>query len=175
MPPPPEREEPEVTQPPSSPSHVVAGSSGPESRMVDVSAKPVTLRTALARARVRFPRGAAAKILAEGGPKGPICEVARTAAVLAAKRTGEWIPLCHPLGLDSVQVEFEPLADDRIEIRCRASCHGRTGVEMEAMVAVSAAALTVYDMTKGLDHGIAIESIELLEKSGGRSGTWRRS
>jgi len=174
MPPPPEREEPQATGQPSL-SHVVSGSSGPESRMVDVSAKPVTLRTALARARVRFPGGAAAEILSEGGPKGPICEVARTAAVLAAKRTGEWIPLCHPLGLDSVEVEFERLAEDLIEIRCRTSCHGRTGVEMEAMVAVSAAALTVYDMTKGLDHGIAIESVELLQKSGGRSGTWHRS
>jgi cyclic pyranopterin monophosphate synthase len=142
--------------------------------MVDVSGKEPTLRIAVARARVTFPSGLLAKVLEEGGPKGPILEVARTAGVLAAKRTSEWIPLCHTLGLDAVELEFEPVSSTELEIRCRAVCRGRTGVEMEAMVGASAAALTVYDMTKGLDHGIAIARVELVEKRGGRSGVWLR-
>jgi cyclic pyranopterin phosphate synthase len=142
--------------------------------MVDVSAKPMTQREAIARAAVRFPKGILARLLEGAGPKGPVTEVARTAGILAAKRTGEWIPLCHPLALDAVDVSFERQGD-RLEIRCRAACTGRTGVEMEAMVGAAAAALTIYDMSKGLDHGIAIESIELLEKRGGRSGVWTRA
>jgi len=157
------------------PSHIAraAGSGALESRMVDVSEKPVTRREATAMAHVRFPRGVLAGLLADGGPKGPITEVSRTAGVMAAKRTADWIPLCHPLGLDAVEVEFEQKADDLLEIRCRAACTGRTGVEMEAMVGVAAAALTVYDMTKGIDHGIAIEGLRLVHKRGGRSGEWR--
>lgn len=142
--------------------------------MVDVGAKPVTARTALARATVVFPKGLLAKVLASGGPKGPVVEVARIAGVLAAKRTGGLVPLCHPLGLDHVDVEIEPAGADRLEVRCRASCAGRTGVEMEALVGASLAALTVYDMTKALDPSIAIERIELLEKTGGKRGRWER-
>ena len=141
--------------------------------MVDVGKKATTDRSAIARARVRFPRGILERVLAEGGGKGPVTEVARAAGLLAAKRTGELIPMCHPLGLDHLEIRFQP-EGDTLEIRCRAATRGRTGVEMEALVGASLAALTVYDMVKGLDHGISIGSLELLEKRGGRSGTWRR-
>jgi cyclic pyranopterin phosphate synthase len=143
--------------------------------MVDVGAKPATQRSATARARVRFSHGVLARVLAEGGPKGPIQEVARVAGIQAAKRTAEWIPMCHVLPLDVIEISFAPAGDDVLEIRCRAACTARTGVEMEAMVGASAAALAVYDMTKALDHGIAIERVELLEKRGGKSGAWRRA
>jgi len=141
--------------------------------MVDVGRKPVTDRSALARAGVRFPSGLIDGVLARGGLKGPVTEVARAAGLLAAKRTGELIPMCHPLGLDHVEIRFER-ARDVLEIRCRAATRGRTGVEMEALVGASVAALTVYDMVKALDPAISIERVELLEKSGGRSGPWRR-
>lgn len=154
-------------------SHLATGSQGASASMVDVSAKPVRSRAALARAVVCFPAGVLERVLRAQGPKGPVEEIARAAGILAAKRTGELIPLCHPLGLDHVGIEFERLDEDRLELRCRAACRGRTGVEMEALVGAALAALTVYDMSKGLDHGIRIEALELLEKRGGRSGTWR--
>jgi cyclic pyranopterin phosphate synthase len=154
-------------------SHLEAGSKGASARMVDVSRKPVSARSAIARARIVFPPGALERVLAAQGPKGPVEEVARAAGLLAAKRTGELIPMCHPLGLEHLALDFERVGPDRLELRCRAACRGRTGVEMEAMLGVAIAALTVYDMTKGLDHGIRIEALELLEKRGGRSGTWR--
>jgi cyclic pyranopterin phosphate synthase len=153
-------------------SHVVEGPEGPHAAMVDVTNKPITQREALARAVVRFPRGLLAQVLAGRGPKGPVLEVARTAAILAAKRTGDLIPLCHPLPLDGVDVEFAQLDEERLEIRCRVACTGRTGVEMEALVGASLAALTVYDMTKALSHAIEIVGVRLLEKRGGRSGEW---
>lgn len=148
----------------------------PPSRMVDVSGKAPGRREAVARARLRFPPGTLARLLAEGGPKGALTEVARTAGVLGAKRTGELIPLCHPLGLDHVEIDFEPLAQDPdvLEVRCKAVCTARTGVEMESLVGAALAALTVYDMTKGLAKGISIERLELLEKHGGKSGSWHR-
>ncbi len=155
-------------------SHIETGPEGARSRMVDVGAKEVTARRALARAVVAFPEGELTSILAGGGPKGPIEEVARVAGILAAKDTGRLIPMCHPLGLDLVEIHFEDLGGDRLEVLCRASCSGRTGVEMEAMVGASVAALTVYDMTKALSKGIRIESVELLQKTGGKSGIWRR-
>ncbi len=155
------------------PSHVADGPRGPEARMVDVGAKAVTRREAEARAVVVFPRGVRRVVLSGRGPKGPVLEVARTAAVLAAKRTDSIVPLCHSIPLDSVVVEFTPRGANELEIRVRAACTGRTGVEMEALVGASVAALTVYDMSKAVDHGIRIERVELLEKSGGRSGTWR--
>lgn len=154
-------------------SHVRRTAEGVESRMVDVSHKTPTARSALARAVVRFPAGVLQRLLAEGGPKGPIREMARAAGVLAAKRTGELIPLCHPLGLDAVDVDFREVAEDALEIRCRAACHGRTGVEMEALTGAAVAALCIYDMSKGLHKGIRIEALELLEKRGGASGDWR--
>jgi cyclic pyranopterin phosphate synthase len=142
--------------------------------MVDVGAKPVTARSATARALVRFPAGVLGAVLADGGPKGPILEVARTAGILAAKRTGELIPLCHPLALDVVEVRFREHTSRELEITCTAACTGRTGVEMEALTGAAVAALTIVDMTKALDHGISIGAVELLEKRGGRSGTWTR-
>ncbi|MBK7876598.1 MAG: cyclic pyranopterin monophosphate synthase MoaC [Planctomycetes bacterium] len=157
-------------------SHVAVDAEGRgAARMVDVGAKPVTARSALARATVRFPRGLLERVLAGRGPKGPVEEVARVAGILAAKRTGELVPMCHPLGLDVVTIEFTRPAPGRLEIRCRTACAGRTGVEMEALTGAAIAALTVYDMTKALDPSIAIETIELLEKHGGRHGPWRRS
>lgn len=154
-------------------SHLKVGSKGTSARMVDVSGKRVRARSALARAQIDFPAGMLARVLAAQGPKGPVEEVARSAGLLAAKRTGELIPMCHPLGLDHVAIEFVRAGADRLEVRCRAACRGRTGVEMEALLGAAVAALTVYDMTKGLDHGIRIEALELLEKRGGRSGTWK--
>lgn len=156
-------------------SHIEGTGAQSRSRMVDVGEKPVTKRRALARARVVFPEGVLAGVLAEGGPKGPIEEVARVAGVLAAKRTGDLIPMCHPLGLDFVEIRFEHSSPDCLEIFCETACQGRTGIEMEALTGASVAALTVYDMTKALTHGIRIEAVELLEKDGGRSGCWRSS
>ncbi|HJP03145.1 MAG TPA: cyclic pyranopterin monophosphate synthase MoaC [Planctomycetota bacterium] len=154
--------------------HLRPGPEGPESRMVDVSAKTPSQREALAGARVRFPAGVLERVLREGGPKGPITEVARTAGILAAKRTAELIPMCHPLGLDLVDVRFERADEDPdlLLIRCRAVCSGRTGVEMECLVGAGIAALTVIDMTKALSPAIAVEELRLLEKRGGKSGPW---
>ena len=143
-------------------------------RMVDVGAKPVTSRLARARARVQFPPGRIADVLSGAGPKGPIEETARAAGILAAKRTGELIPMCHPLGLDHLEISFRA-EGDLLEISCTARCEGKTGIEMEAMTGASVAALTVYDMTKALDHGIRIVDVELREKRGGKSGHWRAS
>lgn len=143
--------------------------------MVDVGGKPASARSALARARLEFPRGVLKRVLDGRGPKGPVREVAHAAGILAAKRTGELIPMCHPLGLDHVEIRFERARENVLEITCRASCTGRTGVEMEALVGAALAALTVYDMTKALDPSIAITSVELLEKDGGKSGRWRRA
>lgn len=161
-------------KPRTSPSHVRVTARGHESQMVDVGSKPVSARSASARARITFPGDVLEIALAGNAPKGPVTEVARVAGILAAKRTGDLIPMCHPLALDHVEIVFERIATNRLEIRCRASCTGRTGIEMEALVGASVAALTVYDMTKALDHGIVIEAIELLEKTGGKSGVWRK-
>lgn len=140
-------------------------------RMVDVSPKPESVRTARARAFVRMSR-ATLRALGEN-PKGNPLEVARIAGIQAAKRTSELIPLCHPLMLTHAGVEIT-LKRDGVLIEATAATTAQTGVEMEALTAASVAALTVYDMTKGLDKGIIVERIELLEKTGGRSGTWRR-
>ena len=158
-------------------SHIEGGAGSSRSRMVDISGKDCTAREAVAQARVVFPKGLLAGLLAGGGPKGPIEEVARVAGILAAKRTGELIPMCHPLGLDLVEILFQPCADDpdQLEIRCTAHCQGPTGVEMEAMTGASVAALTVYDMTKAASKGIRIACIQLLSKKGGKSGVWHAS
>jgi cyclic pyranopterin phosphate synthase len=142
-------------------------------RMVDVSAKDVTRRHAVARAFVRMASETAAAVAAGDAPKGDVLGVARLAGIQAAKQTGTLIPLCHPLGLDHVDVRAE-VADGGVAIEAEASVEGRTGVEMEAMVAASVAALTIYDMVKGIERGVSIESVELVAKSGGRSGDWRR-
>jgi len=122
---------------------------------------------------VRFPGDLCALVWSGRGPKGPIEEVARCAGLLAAKRTAELVPLCHPLSLDHLEIEIRPCAVDQLEILCRASTVAKTGVEMEALTGAAVAALTVYDMTKALDKGIRIEAVELVEKTGGKSGTWR--
>ena len=142
-------------------------------RMVDVGAKPETARRAVARAVVRMSPQTAAAVAAGDAPKGDVLQTARIAGIQAAKRTAELIPLCHPLGLDHVDVEGS-VESDAVTLVATASLTGRTGVEMEAMTAVAVAALTVYDMVKGLERGVAIESVELMEKSGGRSGHWVR-
>jgi cyclic pyranopterin phosphate synthase len=144
-------------------------------RMVDVGAKPATSRRAVARALVRMSPATAAKVLAGDAPKGDVLGTARIAGIQAAKRTGDLIPLCHPLPLDHVDVDAAvDAAAGTVTLTAEASVTARTGVEMEAMTAVSVAALTVYDMVKGIERGVEIAEIALLEKSGGRSGTWRR-
>jgi len=143
-----------------------------EARMVDVSAKAETQRTARAHAFVRMSR-ATLRALPDN-PKGNPLEVARFAGIQAAKRTSDLIPMCHPLMLTHVDVRVT-LKRDGVLIETEASTTGQTGVEMEALTAASVAALTVYDMTKALDKGMTIEQLELLEKTGGKSGTWRRS
>jgi cyclic pyranopterin phosphate synthase len=144
------------------------------SRMVDVSAKAETLREARASGLVRMRPETLALIVDRKLAKGDVREVARLAGILAAKRTGELIPLCHPLGLDAVSVGIEPEGPDALRIEATVRVVGRTGVEMEALTAVSIAALTVYDMCKAVDRGMVIEAVRLEEKSGGRSGTYRR-
>lgn len=140
-------------------------------RMVDVSGKAPTKRTARARGFVRM-RPAVLKALPEN-PKGNPLEVARIAGVMAAKRTHELIPLCHPLALSHVDVDAVVMKDG-IALEATVSTTGPTGVEMEALTAVTVAALTIYDMTKALDKGISIERVELMEKTGGKSGHYQR-
>jgi cyclic pyranopterin phosphate synthase len=145
------------------------------SRMVDVSAKDVTLRSARASGLVKMDPSTLALIVDRKISKGDVLEVARLAGIMAAKRTGELIPLCHPLGLDSVEVALGPAAADVLRIEAVVKMHGRTGVEMEALTAVSVAALTVYDMCKAADRSMVIENIQLEEKAGGRRGLYRRA
>lgn len=144
-------------------------------RMVDVGAKAVTERRATARGRVRMSAETAAALAAGDAPKGDVLGTARIAGIGAAKRTGELIPLAHPLGLDFVDVEGEvDVKSGLVTLTAEAGTTARTGVEMEAMTACAVAALTVYDMVKGLERGVSIEGIELVAKSGGRSGDWKR-
>jgi cyclic pyranopterin phosphate synthase len=144
--------------------------------MVDVSGKEPSDRRAVARAVVRMQPTTAAAVAAGDAPKGDVLASARIAGIMAAKRTAELIPLCHPLGLDHLEVDgVIDAAAGTVTLTASATVHGPTGVEMEAMTAVSVAALTVYDMVKGIERGVTIERVELLEKSGGRSGHWTRS
>jgi cyclic pyranopterin phosphate synthase len=138
--------------------------------MVDVGAKEVTHRVAVAEARVRLPRAVALALRKSGHrtKKGPVFDTAIVAGVMAAKRTHELIPFCHPLGLDNCKVEIEDQRAGEIVIRCEVSIHHRTGVEMEALTGASVAALTIYDMCKALSHDIEITGIRLLKKSGGK-------
>jgi cyclic pyranopterin monophosphate synthase len=140
--------------------------------MVDVGDKPSTDRRALARAVVRMAPETAAVVARGDAPKGDVVSTARIAGIQAAKRTAELIPLCHPLALSFVDVRIE-VRDDRVEIETEARTTGPTGVEMEALTAASVAALTVYDMVKGIERGVEIAEVSLLEKSGGRHD-WRR-
>jgi cyclic pyranopterin phosphate synthase len=143
-------------------------------RMVDVSDKAVTVRRAHASGRLRMQRATLERILSGDLPKGDVLAVARTAGIMAAKQTSSLIPLCHPLPLDAVTVQFEREADDVLRIEATITVTARTGAEMEALVAVSVAGLTVYDMCKAVDRGMQLTDVMLLEKSGGRSGVWRR-
>ena len=144
-------------------------------RMVDVGGKQVTERRAVARGRVRMSHQTAAALAAGDAPKGDVLGTARIAGIGAAKRTGELIPLAHPLGLDFVDVEGEVDTDaGLVTLTATAGTTARTGVEMEAMTACAVAALTVYDMVKGLEKGVSIEAIELISKTGGKSGDWQR-
>ena len=139
--------------------------------MVDVGGKPATARRAVASGRITMTPEALDAIRAGNAPKGDVLSAARIAGIMAAKRTGELIPLCHPLGLEAVTIDFE-YEDSAIRAVATASLTGKTGVEMEAMTAVSVALLTIYDMAKAIDKGMVIESIRLIAKSGGKSGDW---
>jgi len=144
------------------------------SRMVDVAGKPETLRTARASGVIRVEPATFGLITERRMAKGDVLEVARIAGIMAAKRTGDLIPLCHPLMLDSVELNLNPVAPDTIRIESFVKVHGRTGVEMEALTAVAVAALAVYDMCKAVDRSIVIGQIQLEEKTGGRRGVYRR-
>ena len=145
-------------------------------RMVDVSSKPVTARVAVAAATIRMRPATLAMIEANEIAKGDVLTVARVAAIQAAKRCDELIPLCHGLPLDAVDVEFDVDRDlPGIHVRCSARVVARTGVEMEAMTAASVAALTIYDMCKAVDREMQIDQLRLLRKEGGRSGLWERN
>ncbi len=141
-------------------------------RMVDVGGKAETQRVAIARGMIRMTAATLEAIRAGDAPKGDVLSTARLAGIMAAKKTGELIPLCHPLALDAVNVDFA-FVEGGVECTATATLTGRTGVEMEALTAVSVALLTVYDMAKALDKGMVIEGIRLIEKRGGKSGVWR--
>ena len=140
--------------------------------MVDVGYKPPTAREALAECVVRM-ASATLRAVREGTAKGDAIQVARVAGIMAAKRTSDLIPLCHPLPLTSVTVDFEFIKGG-VRVLARARVTGQTGVEMEALTAAAVAGLTLIDMTKGIEKGVYLETVRLLEKSGGRSGTWKR-
>lgn len=148
-----------------------------KARMVDVTGKDVTERVAVARGRVLMKRETLELILANEVKKGDVLGVARVAGIMAAKRTGELIPLCHPLNITSVEVEFEPVAAADagvVDITATAKVASKTGVEMEALTAVSVAALTIYDMCKAADKEMTLTEIRLVRKTGGKSGVFTR-
>jgi cyclic pyranopterin monophosphate synthase len=145
-----------------------------EARMVDVSDKAVTDRVAIAAGRGRMGASTLHTILAGNAKKGDVIGAARIAGIMAAKKTSDLIPLCHPVALTKVLVDISP--DDALPgltVRAEARCVGQTGVEMEALTAVSVACLTIYDMAKAIDRGMSLEAIQVIEKRGGKSGEWR--
>lgn len=141
-------------------------------RMVDVGGKRETVRSATAAGRIRMAPATLVAVREGSGPKGDVLSAARIAGIMAAKKTGELIPLCHPLALDTVSVDFA-FVEDAVEVTAKAALTGKTGVEMEALTAASIALLTLYDMAKALEKGMVIEHVRLLEKTGGKSGDWR--
>lgn len=141
--------------------------------MVDVSAKDDTVRVALAEGRVVMEPETLELILSGGLAKGDVIAVARIAGIMAAKKTSELIPMCHPIPITGVTVELEAVGPGELRIEARVKTTGKTGVEMEALTAVSVAGLTVYDMCKAVDRGMRVEGVRLLEKQGGKSGEWR--
>jgi cyclic pyranopterin monophosphate synthase len=145
-----------------------------EARMVDVSDKVATDRIAIAQGQVRMAASTLATILAGDAKKGDVIGAARIAGIMAAKKTSDLIPLCHPVALTKVVVDIAPdPALPGLSVRAEARCVGQTGVEMEALTAVSIACLTIYDMAKAIDRGMSIEAVRLIEKRGGKSGEWR--
>jgi len=144
------------------------------SRMVDVGDKPVTHRVARASGIVRMQAATRQLIMDRQLAKGDVLEVARLAGIMAAKKTGDLIPLCHPLPLDAVSIAFSEVGEDALRVESTVEVTAKTGVEMEALTAVSVAALTVYDMCKSVDRGMRVECVQLEEKSGGRSGLFKR-
>jgi cyclic pyranopterin monophosphate synthase len=142
-------------------------------RMVDVGAKPETRRRAVAGGRIAMAPAALEAIRSGEAPKGDVLAAARIAGIMAAKKTAELIPLCHPLPLDTVEVAFH-FAPEAVEVTASVGLNGRTGVEMEAITAACVALLTIYDMAKALDKAMVIGEVRLLEKHGGKSGVWRR-
>jgi cyclic pyranopterin phosphate synthase len=142
-------------------------------RMVDVADKPATVREALAECIVKMAPDTLRAVVGGTAAKGDAIQVARVAGIMAAKRTSDLIPLCHPLPLTSVTLDFE-FVPGAVRVLARARVVGQTGVEMEALTAAAVAGLTLIDMTKGIERGVSIEAVRLLEKSGGRSGTWKR-
>jgi len=144
-------------------------------RMVDVGEKPISHRVCIARGEVRMAAETLARIVEGRVAKGDVLATARIAGIQAAKRTGDWIPLAHPMPIDSVVVDLEPAADGRaLLIEVRVEAHWRTGVEMEALVATSAAGLTIYDMCKAVDREMVVDRVRLVAKRGGRSGVFVR-
>ncbi len=143
-------------------------------RMVDIGAKVPTERKAIASGRIRMAASALTAIRDGEVPKGDVLAAARISGIMAAKKTGELIPLCHPLALDAVTLDFA-FEDAAVRVTATASLTGKTGVEMEAMAACSIALLTIYDMAKAIDKGMVIEDLRLLAKSGGKSGEWKAS
>ena len=146
-----------------------------KARMVDVTAKEITEREAVAKGSIFMKRDTLKAILANEIKKGDVLGTAKIAGIMAAKKTGDLIPLCHPLNIDSVDILFEPIQKTNcIDITAIAKASGKTGVEMEALAAVSVAALTIYDMCKAMDKGMIISDIRLIKKTGGKSGTYIR-
>jgi cyclic pyranopterin monophosphate synthase len=145
-----------------------------EARMVDVSSKPITQRVAVAEGRVAMAAATLRQVLDRKIAKGDVLAVARLAGIQAAKQTCHLIPLCHLLPLDRAEVTFDAISETEIRIEATVSTHGRTGVEMEALTAVSVAGLTIYDMCKAIDREMAIGSVRLISKEGGARGNWRR-
>lgn len=143
-----------------------------QARMVDIGGKAATQRVAIASGRIRMSALALAAIRDGDVPKGDVLAAARIAGIMAAKKTADLIPLCHPLALDAVTLDFA-FEDGAVRATATASLTGKTGVEMEAMTATSIALLTIYDMAKAIDKGMVIEDVRLIEKRGGKSGTWR--
>ena len=143
--------------------------------MVDVGGKPVTVRSATAEGRVRMSREAFDLVAAQAIKKGDVLSVAEVAGTMAAKRTSDLIPLCHPLAVDAIEVRAQLDPDlPGVHVTARVRCEGRTGVEMEALTAAAVACLTVYDMVKAVDRGMTIEGVQVLDKTGGTHGDWRR-
>ena len=146
-----------------------------EAHMVDVGGKPDTRRVAIAGGRIRMQAGTLDRIMQGGHKKGDVLGIARVAGIMAAKKTAELIPLCHPLALSRVEIDLTPEPEGpAVACQARVETTGPTGVEMEALTAVQVALLTIYDMCKAVDRGMVMEDIALLHKSGGKSGTWNR-